>query len=536
MKSAKVPRYLVNFDTGELEKSYYDLLVIGSGIAGLTAALRACGVYKTLLATKTEVKETTTWYAQGGVASAISEEDSPRLHFEDTIKAGDGLCNTRAVEVLVTEGLECIADLMTMGAKFDRLGKELKLAREGGHSVARVLHAGDSTGSQIESTLVRAAKFCAGLEIKEHAFIVDLLTQNGRCVGALFFDPKTSKMSVCFARAVILATGGAGHLFSITTNPVISTGDGLAMAYRAGAVVADMEFIQFHPTALDEQKNPRFLITEALRGEGAYLKDCRGERFMVGVHSLAELAPRDVVVREMVKVMRACGEDHVYLDASHIPAKVLKERYSTIWQRCLESGFDLSKDLIPVSPAAHYMIGGVRTDLNGRSSLPGLYASGEVAATGVHGANRLASNSLLEGLVFSRRIMQVLGNEIDQISQDDLNRSQVVFDELNGRCAVDLNMEWEKLQRLMTADVGVVRSAKSLSEAKSEVEKLERSILNCQCLSIKCFELRNLTLVAGLVIKAALQREESRGTHFREDFLKKSARWLKHITLSRSQK
>lgn len=528
-----VPRYLANFDTRKLERSYYDLLVIGSGIAGLTAALRACGLYKTLLATKTEVKETTTWYAQGGVASAISEEDSPRLHFDDTITAGDGLCNAEAVEVLVTEGLECIADLITMGAKFDHIGTELKLAREGGHSVARVLHAGDSTGSQIESTLVRAAQYCAGLEIKEHAFAVALLTHNDRCVGALFFDPKSSGLSVCFARAVILATGGAGQLYSTTTNPVIATGDGMAMAYRAGAILTDMEFIQFHPTALDEQKNPRFLITEALRGEGAYLRDCRGERFMTKAHPLDELAPRHVVVREMVRVMIACGEDHVYLDARHIPAGILKERYSTIWQHCHESGLDLSKDLIPVSPAAHYMIGGVQTDLYGRTSLRGLYASGEVAATGVHGANRLASNSLLEGLVLSRRITQVIEEEVNEVSQEELTEVEIAFEELKTLCPADLRQERTKLQALMNGKVGVIRSAGSLTEALREVRE-SSTMLSCQCLSVDCFELQNLLLIAGLVIESALERKESRGVHYRDDFSQKNDRYLKHFTLSRT--
>lgn len=527
---------MVNFDTTKLEKSYYDLLVIGSGIAGLTAALRACGVYKTLLTTKTEVKETTTWYAQGGVASAIGEEDSPKLHYEDTIKAGDGLCRPEAVEVLVTEGLECIADLITMGTEFDRIGKELRLAREGGHSVARVLHSGDSTGSQIESTLVRAARFCAGLEIKEHTFAVDLLTDaENRCVGALFFDPKRTSFSVCLARAVVLATGGAGQLYSITTNPVISTGDGIAMAYRAGAVLADMEFVQFHPTALDEAKNPRFLISEALRGEGAYLRDCQGQRFMVDAHPLAELAPRDAVVQEMVKVMRTYGEDHVYLDARHIPTKVLTEHYPSIWQHCQESGLDLSKDLIPVSPAAHYMIGGVQTDLNGRTTLPGLFASGEVSATGVHGANRLASNSLLEGLVFSRRIMSAIEDEMEQISLDKLSDLKPAFNELETACPlIEIDQAKKELQRTMTKSAGVIRSRQSLTEALAEVDALLEAVLPFHCPSIECFELKNLGVTARLIIEAALKREESRGTHFREDFPEKSNSWLKHITLSRT--
>lgn len=526
-----IPQYLVNFDSEKLTKSFYDFIVVGSGIAGLTAALRVCDIHKTLLLTKGEVRETTTWYAQGGVATALGKHDSPELHFEDTTRAGDGLCEPEVVKILVSEGRERVMDLIDMGAEFDRLGEEIRLTREGGHSLPRILHVGDATGSAIEATLVRMAKLCSGLEIQEHRFALDLLTSEGRCVGLLVFDPALGEFSLCFARAVILATGGAGQIYSVTTNPLISTGDGMSMAYRAGAEMMDLEFVQFHPTALDSEHSPRFLITEALRGEGAYLRDCSGERFMVGVHPMAELAPRGVVVREMIKAMERCRTDHVYLDATHIPTEKLKVRFSTIWQKCEECGYSLATDLIPVSPAAHYMIGGVKADVDGRTTLPGLYVSGEVAATGVHGANRLASNSLLEGLVFSKRIVDVLGRETEEISQDNLRGVRVKSSVPKRDVWVDLDGSRRLLQETMMEKVGVTRSRESLGEALEVFGDLEE-ILEVEFSSVKGFELQNMVIVAKLIARAASMREESRGVHFREDFPEKDdANWKKHIIL-----
>lgn len=528
-----IPRYLVNFDSEKLTKSYHDLIVVGSGIAGLTAALRACDNHKTLLLTKGEVRETTTWYAQGGVATALGKHDSPELHFEDTMRAGDGLCKPEVVKILVSEGRNRVMDLIDMGAEFDRLGEEIRLTREGGHSLPRILHVGDATGSAIEAMLVRMAKLCSGLEIQEHRFAVDLLTSGDRCVGLLVFDPALGEFSLCFARVVILATGGAGQIYSITTNPLISTGDGTAMAYRAGAEMMDMEFVQFHPTALDSEHSPRFLITEALRGEGAYLRDCSGERFMVDIHPMAELAPRSVVVREMIKAMEECRTDHVYLDATHIPAEKLKRRFSTIWQKCEECGYGLATDLIPVSPAAHYMIGGVKAGVDGRTTLRGLYVSGEVAATGVHGANRLASNSLLEGLVFSKRIVDVLGREMEEISRDDLRGVRVVSNVSKRDVWVDLDGNRRLLQETMMEKVGVTRSRECLEKALRVLGDLEE-ISEVEFSSVKGFELQNMVIVAKLIALAASRREESRGVHFREDFPEKDdVNWKKHIVLRR---
>jgi len=429
---------------------------------------------------------------------------------------------------LVSEGPDRIGDLIRMGAEFDWQGDHIGLSREGGHSLARVLHSGDSTGSEIEATLIRTVNAWQSIQVFEHRFSVDLLVDNGRCVGVLTFDEPTGRLVAHLAKAVILATGGAGQLYSVTTNPTISTGDGMAMAYRAGAVLADMEFIQFHPTALDRDSMPRFLITEALRGEGAYLRDCNGERFMVGRHPLAELAPRDVVTREMVKVMHCCHDAPVYLDATHIPESVLKERYPNIWSRCREVGIDISKDLIPVRPVAHYTIGGASTDLNGETNIVGLYATGETACTGVHGANRLASNSLLEGLVFSKRIslavMRQLSFEEDQAVADirlDYHVEKPVVD-------IDVAAERSWLQKLMTDYAGVVRNEEGLRYAISALNKKD-DILRAGFMSSAGFELQNMFSIAGLLAKSALSRKESRGVHYREDYPESNDRWLIHL-------
>ncbi len=322
---------------------------------------------------------------------------------------GQGLCDEAVVRAVVGEAPEALAELRDYGVRFDLAeGGEVALAREGGHSLPRVLHSGDATGAAIQRALTDALRASERVAVFEQRFLVDLLTDDERCVGALVLDTATGAREVFWADAVVLATGGAGQVYRVTTNPVIATGDGLAAAWRAGARVADLEFVQFHPTALDHEAAPRFLITEALRGEGAYLLDCSEERFMLGVHPLAELAPRDVVSREIEAVMARCGRDNVWLDARHLGEEYLRTRFPTIWEACAEAGYDLSRDLLPVAPAAHYLVGGVLVDVDGRSSLPGLYASGEVTASGLHGANRLASNSLLEGLVFSRRIARAL--------------------------------------------------------------------------------------------------------------------------------
>jgi L-aspartate oxidase len=405
--SGRVP-YLVSRGGAEVRYSSYDVLVIGGGIAGLTAAAGAARMWNVGLITKGTLEETTTFLAQGGIAAAIGPYDSSELHLTDTLEAGAGLCDHAAVRILVEEGPERVRELERLGTKFDRRDGKLILGSEGAHSVPRVVHAGgDATGSVVASALAEAIASGSRAELNENEFVIDLLTDGGRCVGAVSLG-KDRELTVTLARAVVLACGGAGQVFTNTTNPHMATGDGHAMAYRAGALMRDMEFMQFHPTALYGSENPTLLLTEALRGEGAYLVDKAGQRFMVGAHPRAELAPRDVVVRLIKAVMDRDGVDHVWLDARHLDCEFLRQRFPTVHSGLKNRGFDLCTQLIPIAPASHYFIGGVITDSWGRTSIPGLYACGETASTGIHGANRLASNSLLEGLVFGDRTVRDL--------------------------------------------------------------------------------------------------------------------------------
>ena len=494
------------------------MLVIGSGIAGMVAALEASRTRTVSLITKSRLTETNTWYAQGGIAGAVGEADSVELHLADTLVVGAGLCDEEVVRAVVGEAPAALAGLQAAGMHFDlEEGGEIALAREGGHSLPRVLHSGDATGAAVQSALTQAVRASEKVVVFEQRFLIDLLTHGERCVGAIVLDEQTGEREVFWADAVVLATGGAGQVFRVTTNPLIATGDGLAAAWRAGAEVADLEFVQFHPTALDHEAAPRFLITEALRGEGAYLLDCDENRFMVGVHPLAELAPRDVVSREIEHVMQRCGRSNVWLDARHLGEEYLRKRFPTIWEACAEAGYDLAHDLLPVAPAAHYFCGGVRVDVDGRTSVPGLYASGEVTASGLHGANRLASNSLLEGLVFSRRIVRALDGDaefgetysriVHEPEQAALARPQA------GPVADGAALLKDSMQRL----VGMSRTDAGLAEAAGILDGLTDALASVE-LDQPRLELANLVTVGTLIAHAAWLRTESRGCHSRIDF------------------
>jgi L-aspartate oxidase len=514
----------------------FDVLVLGGGIAGLTAAIAAARRWRVGLLTKSTFDDTNTFLAQGGIAAAMSDADSPELHFRDTVDAGAGLCDEEAVRVLVTEGPDRVRELMRICPNFDRVNGEIVLGKEGAHSVARVLHAGgDATGSEVSSALAEAARMGSRVQLFENEFAVDLLTLYGRCIGALSASADGGDVWLNHAMVTILATGGAGQVYLRTTNPGVATGDGIAMAYRAGAALRDLEFVQFHPTGLALGDEPTaLLITEALRGEGAFLRNAAGERFMVDRDPRAELAARDVVVRGMVAEMRREGSDHVYLDATHLNAASLHERFPTVTTGLAQYGLDLARDLIPVVPVCHYFIGGVVTDVWGRTTVPGLYASGEVASTGVHGANRLASNSLLEGLVFSDRVVRDLDRYVAGLPE---NVRRLRFD-LPQRAqrpveASDVATVRHRLKQLMSADVGVVRTGQDLLKATTELRQMY-SELRLGCSRPQEFELLNLITVATQVAKSALLREESRGCHLRDDFSERDdEHWRRHITLRR---
>jgi L-aspartate oxidase len=524
-------RYLIAFDAAKLPRHDVDVLVIGSGIAGITAALHCARNGSVALVTKGRLAETNTWYAQGGIAGAVGEADSVELHLADTLVVGQGLNDEAVVRAVVGEAPEALSALRARGVHFDTgEGGEVALAREGGHSLPRVLHSGDATGAAIQDALTAAVRTAAGISIAEERFLVDLIVDADRCVGAVVLDESTGSLELFAAGAVVLATGGAGQAFRVTTNPLLATGDGVAAAWRAGAEVADMEFVQFHPTALDHDAHPRFLLTEALRGEGAYLLDCDEQRFMIGVHPLAELAPRDVVSREIERVMARCGRPNVWLDARHLGEEYLKARFPTIVSACAEAGYDLAHEFVPVAPAAHYMIGGVHVDIDGRTSIPGLFASGECAASGLHGANRLASNSLLEGLVFSRRIARALEAEGGATVPGAVTACATVD---SPRVPLRSQPALSRVRELMSTHVGMSRSQAGLALAEETLGQLAGA-LGGPLSGTSEFELANVVTVAELIARGARIRTESRGCHSRVDFPERDdAAWSSHIVFAR---
>jgi L-aspartate oxidase len=504
-----------------------DFLVIGAGIAGLRAAVELAKAGRVLVLAKREVTESNTQYAQGGIAAALSDEDEVTLHYQDTLNAGAGLCSPEAARVLVEEGPERIEELIRWGTEFDRSGTKLAFTREGAHSRDRILHAhGDSTGREILRALYAKARTLHHIAVREFEFSTDLTLENGRACGVSLLNDQGEHIHVS-ASAVLLATGGLGQLYRNTTNPVVATGDGIAMAFRAGAEVSDMEFVQFHPTALYLKNAPRFLLSEALRGEGAYLRNSEMDRFMSKYHEMAELAPRDVVARAIVhelEVSRA-AEPVVYLDLTHLRAEHLKKRFPRIYSTCMQYNIDITTDLIPIRPAAHYAMGGVKTDLEGRTSVGGLYAAGEAAATGVHGANRLASNSLLEGLVFGARAGTSMCSEVRAVSKHKEAKVRPAVS--NGPVDTTTEQVILQIQDLMWTKVGIVREGRGMRSAIQELQELMPR--NAHAHSRRAYEASNINLAGLLVARSALAREESRGAHYRIDYPDHNdAKFLKH--------
>ncbi len=466
---------------------------------------------------KDKPNESSSQYAQGGIAAAVSDDDEVELHEQDTIAAGDGLCEREAVRTLVQEGPRAIEELLGWGAAFDRDGAKLSFGREGAHSRNRILHAqGDSTGREILRSLWQKATSFPSVRMVSFTAITELLEADGAIAGALTYDAWTGKSEAISARAVLLATGGLGRVYHATTNPDVATGDGIGLAYRAGAVVSDIEFVQFHPTALQLPGAPCFLLSEALRGEGAYLRNAAGERFMHRYHELEELAPRDVVSRSMVLEMRRTGNPSIFLDLTHLPEEKVR-RFPRIHETCLGYGIDLCKQAAPVHPAAHYAMGGVRTDLRGRTSVERLFAAGEVACTGVHGANRLASNSLLEGVVFGARAGETMRDLAGARRAPPEPVRPTLFPGIDE--GVLRRLTWEK--------AGIVRSAEGLKEALAVLEGVPWLPHPAAATRVEC-EVRNMHLVATLIARCGLAREESRGAHSRTDFPEKSEAVRKH--------
>jgi len=532
-------RYLVPFKAARLPQQFTDVLVIGGGVAGLRAAIAAAdGGAEVLVVTKDTIDQSNTWYAQGGIAAVLQPADSYASHVDDTEKGGAGLCDHDAVDMVIHEGPQRVLELLQWGANFDKKpgnAHELAFTREGGHSFARILHAyGDATGRELAETLIRTVRSRESIRTSENTFVIDLVTEDNRCLGVLALI--NGQVNVIWAKRTIVASGGAGQLYRESTNPKIATADGHAMAYRAGATLQDMEMVQFHPTTLYLAGASRALITEAVRGEGAYLVDHIGHRFMPDYHEMAELAPRDVVSRAIVEQIRKTHFTHVYLDARHLPAKEFRQRFPQLAKLVDEFDIDVSKDPIPIHPAAHYMIGGVDTDLFGRTSLSGLYAVGEAGCSGLHGANRLGSNSLLEGLAFGARA----GTDAAQAAKGDqisfpLSLEHHLSD--STRTELDITDVKSSLRSVMWRNVGIERAGERLDETREIIAFWSRYVMDKTFDAATLgpgatagWELQNMLTVCSLITAAAYTRTESRGAHFRLDYPHRDdAHWRLHL-------
>ena len=525
----------------------FDYLVLGSGIAGLSFALKVAPHGRVAIVTKKDRAESNTNYAQGGIASVTSKEDSFELHVRDTLTAGAGLCKESVVRTIVEEGPARIQELIELGMQFSERdapsedgGRELDLGREGGHSMRRILHAKDMTGREVERALLNAISKQPNIQIFENHIAIDLITSRkvglddgNRCLGAYVFDKKSGRVWTFAAPVTLLATGGCGKVYLYTTNPDIATGDGVAMAYRAGAAIANMEFVQFHPTCLYHPRAKSFLISEAVRGEGGVLKTLADEEFMDAVHPMKSLAPRDIVARAIDREMKKSGAEHVWLDITHKPAKFLIERFPNIYQTCLRYGIDITKEPIPVVPSAHFQCGGVVTNVDGETDIAGLFAVGEVACTGLHGANRLASNSLLEALVCAHRAAE----KIISAPPEKVDLKIPLWQSGNATNADELVVvthNWDEIRRLMWDYVGIVRTNKRLARAQKRIANLQEEIREYYwnfTVTGDLLELRNIATVAELIIHCALQRPESRGLNYNLDYPSANPAWAQRDTV-----
>lgn len=517
-----------------------DYLIIGSGIAGLSLALKLCEIGTVSVVTKRDVKESATFYAQGGIAAVVDSDDSLEDHIGDTLQAGAGLCNKEIVTKVVNEGPVALKNLIELGANFTmKSDGKFDLGKEGGHTKRRVVHNADFTGKAVMNALVKAANKNKNITIFEDHIAVDLITtskftgeeKHNRCLGSYVLNKKEKRVDTFLATETVLASGGASKVYLFTSNPDVATGDGIAMAYRAGASIANMEFFQFHPTCLFHREAKSFLISEALRGEGATLSSKNGNRFMENYHPMKELAPRDIVARAIDSELKKTGDEFVYLDISHKGKEFVKSRFPNIFERCLKYGIDISKEPIPVVPAAHYLCGGIMTDMEGKTDIECLYACGETASTGLHGANRLASNSLLEGLVFSEFIYKALS-----LKEKKTTKKIQPIPSWNPGSAVDsdesviVSQNWDEIRRLMQNYVGIVKTDKRLERAKRRIDLIQSEISEYYwdfLITSDLLELRNIATVAELIISSAMKRKESRGLHYNLDYPKRDdKKWI----------
>ena len=530
-RHAQVRRYLAAFDTARLPQVFTDVVVVGSGVAALRAAIEIAPHRQVTLLTKSRLTESNSFYAQGGIAAAIESTDTIESHMADTLATGCGVCDEKVVRQVVAAAPDCVRELIEWGANFDKIDGRITAGREGGHSAPRILHArGDETGKEITSTLIRRAQAMEAIDIREETYAIDLLTVDHTVVGVLAWHAKHG-MLVVRARRTVLATGGLGRIYRETTNPEVATGDGLAMAYRAGAVLADMEFVQFHPTTLYIAGASRHLISETVRGEGGRLVDKAGRPFMAEYHPMGDLAPRDVVSRAIIAQMRKTGATNVYLDLAGLGRDVRK-RFPGIAKACAQFDIDIARDYIPVRPSAHYMIGGAKVDDVGRTSLAGLYACGEVSSTGLHGANRLGSNSLLEGLVYGRlagrHVVEALAaGKADEPEMPERLRNDALRSTRGQLHVPDVR---DSLRSLMWRNVGIMRTHDDLSEADGLIEFWQSYVLDKVFDQPPGWELQNMLALGRLIAHAAYLRTETRGVHYRADYPERDdAGWKKHI-------
>ena len=520
----------MDFDTKDLQKEYHDVIIIGSGIAGVYTALEIPQKYDVAILTKETLDISNSVLAQGGIAVSLDKKDSPKLHYKDTLYAGAGLCDEKAVWELVNRAAENIDRLCIFGVNFDKdIHSELSLSREAAHSMNRIIHAGDTTGKEVCDTLIAVVKTRPNIKINERTFVIDMIVKDGECRGIIVWDEDDKKFKIFISNVIICATGGFGQLYSYTTNPEVATGDGICMAYRAGAELMDLEFIQFHPTVLFHPENKNFLISEAVRGEGGLLFNSEGKRFMPEYHPLEELAPRDVVSRAIFEEMKKTKTTNVFLDITAKGKEYLENRFPNIYKTCLGYGIDISKDRIPVAPAEHYCMGGIKADIYGKTNIKGFFACGECACNGIHGANRLASNSLLEGLVFG----QVIASQTEGILSGANNKDK--WEDLSYKTkrvasGYDRYATKTDIQRKMTHYVGIIRDKKGLTKALDKILEYRNLIKDAKNEELPDFELQNIVMLSRLVIESALEREESRGAHYRTDFDKTDdINWKRHI-------